>query len=258
MRIATWNINSVRLRLPQVLRVLRDFNLDVLCLQETKTQDNTFPANEIAEAGWRYQSVRGEKSYNGVAILSRLPIKESSFQDWLGKGDSRHIAAKINGIEIHNIYLPAGGDIPDRNENIKFGHKLDFISAVTKFFEQNKPTSSVLLGDLNVAPLAKDVWSTNQLKNVVSHTDIERKNLISMQEKGGWVDVVRSFFGADETLYSWWSYRARDYSTSNRGRRLDHIWTTSDLATYVKKVEIHVKTRGWEKPSDHVPISLEL
>lgn len=258
MRIATWNINSVRLRLPQVLRVLRDFNLDVLCLQETKTQDNTFPANEIAEAGWRYQSVRGEKSYNGVAILSRLPIKESSFQDWLGKGDSRHIAAKINGIEIHNIYLPAGGDIPDRNENIKFGHKLDFISAVTKFFEQNKPTSSVLLGDLNVAPLAKDVWSTNQLKNVVSHTDIERKNLISMQEKGGWVDVVRSFFGADETLYSWWSYRARDYLTSNRGRRLDHIWTTSDLATYVKKVEIHVKTRGWEKPSDHVPISLEL
>ena len=258
MRIATWNINSVRLRLPQVLRMLRDFNLDVLCLQETKTQDNTFPANEIAEAGWRYQSIRGEKSYNGVAILSRLPIKESSFQDWLGKGDSRHIAAKINGIEIHNIYLPAGGDIPDRNENIKFGHKLDFISAVTKFFEQNKPTSSVLLGDLNVAPLAKDVWSTNQLKNVVSHTDIERKNLISMQEKGGWVDVVRSFFGADETLYSWWSYRARDYLTSNRGRRLDHIWTTSDLATYVKKVEIHVKTRGWEKPSDHVPISLEL
>ena len=238
--------------------MLRDFNLDVLCLQETKTQDNTFPANEIAEAGWRYQSIRGEKSYNGVAILSRLPIKESSFQDWLGKGDSRHIAAKINGIEIHNIYLPAGGDIPDRNENIKFGHKLDFISAVTKFFEQNKPTSSVLLGDLNVAPLAKDVWSTNQLKNVVSHTDIERKNLISMQEKGGWVDVVRSFFGADETLYSWWSYRARDYLTSNRGRRLDHIWTTSDLATYVKKVEIHVKTRGWEKPSDHVPISLEL
>tara|TARA_B100001057_G_C22807226_1_gene933946 strand:+ start:200 stop:976 length:777 start_codon:yes stop_codon:yes gene_type:complete len=258
MRIATWNINSVRLRLPQVIRVLRDFNLDVLCLQETKTQDNTFPANEIAEAGWPYQSVRGEKSYNGVAILSRLPIKESGFQDWLGKGDSRHIAAKINGIEIHNIYLPAGGDIPDRNENIKFGHKLDFISAVTKFFEQNKPTSSVLLGDLNVAPLAKDVWSTNQLKNVVSHTDIERKNLISMQEKGGWVDVVRSFFGADEKLYSWWSYRARDYLTSNRGRRLDHIWTTSDLATHVKKVEIHFKTRGWEKPSDHVPISLEL
>ena len=258
MRIATWNINSIRQRLQLVIDFIKEHDIDVLCLQETKTQDNTFPANEIAEAGWRYQSVRGEKSYNGVAILSRLPIKESSFQDWLGKGDSRHIAAKINGIEIHNIYLPAGGDIPDRNENIKFGHKLDFISAVTKFFEQNKPTSSVLLGDLNVAPLAKDVWSTNQLKNVVSHTDIERKNLISMQEKGGWVDVVRSFFGADETLYSWWSYRARDYLTSNRGRRLDHIWTTSDLATYVKKVEIHVKTRGWEKPSDHVPISLEL
>ena len=258
MRIATWNINSVRLRIAQVIRVLNEYNLDVLCLQETKTQDDTFPINEITEAGWPYLAIRGEKSYNGVAILSRLPIKNSSFQDWLGKGDSRHISAVINGIEIHNIYVPAGGDIPDRNENIKFAHKLDFICAVTEYFAQHKPINSVLVGDLNIAPLAEDVWSTKQLKNVVSHTDIERRNLITMQEKGGWVDVVRNFFGAEEILYSWWSYRARDHLASNRGRRLDHIWTSSDIAPQIEKVEIHFKTRGWEKPSDHVPISIQL
>ena len=258
MRIATWNINSVRLRLSQVLRVLEVYDFDVLCLQETKTQDVSFPANEIAEAGWPYQAIRGEKSYNGVAILSRFPIEKTSYQDWVGKGDCRHIAAQIKGINIHNIYLPAGGDIPDRDENIKFGHKLDFVSEVTEYFEQNKPSKSVLVGDLNIAPLAEDVWSTKQLRNVVSHTDIERVNLIAMQERGGWVDAVRDFFGADERLYSWWSYRARDYISSNRGRRLDHVWTTTDLAPQIQKVEIHTNTRGWKQPSDHVPISLQL
>ena len=258
MRISTWNINSVRLRLSQVLRVLEEFDFDVLCLQETKTPDDSFPAIDIAEAGWPHQAIRGEKSYNGVAILSRLAIEKVSYRDWVGKGDCRHISARINGIDIHNIYLPAGGDVPDRDENIKFGHKLDFLSEVTEYFEQNKPIKSVLVGDLNIAPLAEDVWSTKQLRNVVSHTNIERENLINMQEKGGWVDAVRDFFGADEILYSWWSYRARDYMSSNRGRRLDHIWTSTDLAPKIEKVEIHSKTRGWKQPSDHVPVSLQL
>jgi exodeoxyribonuclease III len=258
MRLATWNINSVRLRLQYVLRVLKEYDLDVLCLQETKTQDSSFPAQEIADAGWAHQAIRGEKSYNGVAILSRIPIDGTEFQDWVGKGDCRHISASINGYQIHNIYLPAGGDIPDRNENVKFGHKLDFVSEVTDYFAKIKPVKSVLVGDLNIAPLAEDVWSTKQLKNVVSHTEIERKNLINMQTAGGWIDSVRRFFGPDEILYSWWSYRARDYLASNRGRRLDHIWISSDLEPQIEKVKIHAETRGWEKPSDHVPISLQL
>ena len=258
MKIATWNINSVRLRIAQVLKFLNEQQPDVLCLQETKTQDVYFPAKEIADAGFSYQAIRGEKSYNGVAILSRLPIENVSYQDWVGKADCRHIAAQISGIKIHNIYLPAGGDIPDRFENLKFGHKLDFIAEVTDYFEKNTPVKALLVGDLNVAPLVSDVWSTKQLKNVVSHTEIERKKIIDMQKKGGWIDAVREFFGPEQVLYSWWSYRARNYIESDRGRRLDHIWVSIDLASKIDKVEIHKNTRGWEKPSDHVPITLQL
>ena len=257
MKIATWNINSVRLRIAQVLRFLKEQQPDVLCLQETKTQDINFPTNDIANAGWPYQAIRGEKSYNGVAIISRFPIENIGHLNWVGRADCRHITGRINRVEIHNIYLPAGGDVPDRNENSKFGHKLDFISEVTEYFAKNKPNNSVLVGDLNVAPLESDVWSTKQLKNVVSHTDIERKKLAKMQQLGGWADAVREFFGPDEILYSWWSYRARDYIASNRGRRLDHIWISRDLLSQVNKLEIYKDTRGWEKPSDHVPISLQ-
>lgn len=258
MKISTWNINSVRLRIKQVIRFLEEQKPDVLCLQETKTQDKNFPENELVTAGWPYHAIRGEKSYNGVAILSRLPIDDISYENWVGKEDCRHIAIQVNGVKIHNIYLPAGGDVPDRNENPKFGHKLDFISEVTDYFAKNKPVKTVLVGDLNVAPLESDVWSTKQLKNVVSHTDIERKKLAKMQQLGGWGDAVREFFGPDEILYSWWSYRARDYIASNRGRRLDHIWVSNDLLSQINKLEIHKDTRGWEKPSDHVPISLQL
>ena len=258
MIIATWNINSVRLRIEQVLRFLKEQRPDVLCLQETKTQDIYFPATELAKAGWCYQAIRGEKSYNGVAILSRLPIENTSYENWVGKEDCRHVAIQVNGLKIHNIYLPAGGDIPDRKENPKFGHKLDFISEVTDYFSKNKPARTVLVGDLNVAPLASDVWSTKQLRNIVSHTDIERQKLSKMQQLGGWVDAVREFYGPDKILFSWWSYRARDYLVSNRGRRLDHIWISHDLSPRINKLKIHKDTRGWKKPSDHVPISLQL
>ena len=258
MKIATWNINSVRLRIEQVLRFLKEQQPDVLCLQETKTQDINFPASELVAAGWPYQAIRGEKSYNGVATLSRLPIENVSHQNWVGKGDCRHIAIQINGLKIHNIYLPAGGDVPDRYQNPKFGHKLDFVSEMTEYFANNKPKNTVLVGDLNIAPLASDVWSTKQLKNVVSHTEIERKKFFEMQQLGGWIDAVREFFGTEEILYSWWSYRARDYIASDRGRRLDHIWVSRELAPQIKKLEIHKNTRGWKKPSDHVPISIQL
>ena len=258
MKIATWNINSVRLRIAQVLRFLKEQQPDVLCLQETKTQDINFPLNDLANAGWPYYAIRGEKTYNGVAIISRFPIENISHLNWAGKADCRHITGQINSVKIHNIYLPAGGDVPDRNENPKFGHKLDFISEVTEYFAKKKPYNAVLVGDLNVAPLASDVWSTKQLKNVVSHTDIERKKITKMQQLGGWVDSVRKFYGNDEVLYSWWSYRARDFKISNRGRRLDHVWISRDIVPQIYKLEIHKETRSWEKPSDHVPLSLQL
>lgn len=258
MKITSWNINSVRLRLPLLAQVLTQVESDVICLQETKCQDADFPAQAIADLGYEHQAYRGEKSYNGVAILSRIPLEDISFNFWAGKEDCRHISAVAQGVRIHNFYIPAGGDIPNRDENEKFGHKIDFVDEVTSYFTAQKPEKSVMVGDLNIAPLAEDVWSTKQLKNVVSHTDIEREKLVRLIEDGGWDDAIRRYFGPDEILYSWWSYRARDYRASNRGRRLDHIFVSQDISQDVTKAEIFEEARGWEKPSDHVPISITL
>ena len=248
MRVATWNINSVRLRLQLVIDFLQNHDIDVLCLQETKTEDAHFPS-----------AYRGEKSYNGVAIVSRLPLSEVTHLNWVGREDCRHIAATLDGgFRVHNFYVPAGGDIPDRDENPKFGHKLDFIAEMTSHFAANPPRRAILVGDLNIAPLAEDVWSTKQLQKVVSHTPVEREGLLRLIEDGGWHDVVRAHFGPDEVLYSWWSYRARDWAASDRGRRLDHVWTSHDLATAVADVTIERALRGVEKPSDHVPTVITL
>jgi len=179
--------------------------------------------------------------------------------DWAGRGDCRHISARIDGGPlVHNFYVPAGGDVPDREANPKFGHKLDFIAEMTGHFAANNPQNAILVGDLNIAPLAEDVWSTRQLRNVVSHTPVEREGLLRLIEDGGWHDVVRSHFGPEEILYSWWSYRARDWAASDRGRRLDHVWTSHDLADSIRSVSIERHLRGVEKPSDHVPTVIEL
>ena len=258
MKIATWNINSVRLRIQLVTKFLIEHDIDVLCLQETKTQDEQFPVEVIADAGWPYFAIRGEKSYNGVAILSRLPLTDISHLNWTGRTDCRHISAVVNGLTLHNFYVPAGGDEPDIDKNPKFGHKLNFIAEMTKYFSQQPPSRSVLVGDLNIAPLAEDVWSTRQLRNTVSHTAIERENLLALVDQGGWTDSVRAHFGPKEVLFSWWSYRARDWAVSNRGRRLDHIWVSKDLACKVEAVTIERTLRGAEKPSDHVPVTMTL
>ena len=259
MRLATWNINSVRLRINLVTDFLKSADIDVLCLQETKTEDAHFPAEAFAEAGWHHHAFRGEKSYNGVAIIARAPLADVTHRQWAGRDDCRHICATVaGGITVHNFYVPAGGDVPDREANPKFGHKLDFLAEMTSHFASIAPQRAILVGDLNIAPLAADVWSTKQLKNVVSHTPVERDGLLRLIDQGGWHDAVRHYFGDDTVLYSWWSYRARDWAASNRGRRLDHIWTSHDLAADVTSVAIHSDLRGAEKPSDHVPMVIEL
>ena len=258
MKIATWNINSVRLRIQLVTDWLKKNEPDVLCLQETKTQDEYFPFEAIIEAGWPHIAIRGEKSYNGVAIVSRHPLTDIGHINWTGRLDCRHIRAVVNGLTLHNFYVPAGGDEPDRDKNPKFGHKLDFIAEMTEHFAKPLPSRSVLVGDLNIAPLAKDVWSTRQLRNTVSHTDIEREKLLTLIEQGGWSARVRTHFGPEEILFSWGSYRATDWAVSNRGRRLDHIWVSRDLASQVEVVTIDSTARGAEKPSDHVPLTITL
>ena len=259
MKIATWNINSVRLRLDLVLGFLKQADIDVLCLQETKTQDMHFPSETFAAAGWPHQAIRGEKSYNGVAIIARQPLVETHHLEWTGKNDCRHIWARTQeGIGVHNFYVPAGGDIPDVETNPKFAHKLKFIEEMTAHFEANKPLAEILVGDLNIAPLAADVWSSKQLSKIISHTTFETDELKRLINEGGWHDAVRSYFGDEKKLYSWWSYRARDWASSNRGRRLDHMWVSHDLVDKVVEAEIYRGLRGVAKPSDHVPISLTL
>jgi exodeoxyribonuclease-3 len=169
---------------------------------------------------------RGQKGYNGVAILSKLPLEDAGHRDFCEKGDARHVAARLeNGTTIHNFYVPAGGDEPDREKNPKFGHKLDFLTEMRDWFRDTRPEKSILVGDLNIAPREDDVWSHKQLLKVVSHTPIEVEHLGDTQEAGGWVDVTRADI-PDGLLYSWWSYRAKDWDAADKGRRLDHIWAS--------------------------------
>ncbi|MFV2038122.1 MAG: endonuclease/exonuclease/phosphatase family protein, partial [Paracoccaceae bacterium] len=169
-------------------------------------------------------------------------------------GHARHVAGRLeNGVTIHNFYVPAGGDKPDRKINEKFGQKLDYLSEMRDWFHAETPTRSVLVGDLNIAPREDDVWNHKNLLNIVSHTPVEVEHLHAAQDAGSWVDVTRADIPQGQ-LYSWWSYRARDWDTTDKGRRLDHVWATSDIAAAASGSEIFRVARGWEKPSDHAPV----
>lgn len=263
VRFATWNINSVRLRLPLVLDFLKSHQPDILALQEIKCTNDQFPAKAFEEAGYTYQAVRGQKGYHGVAILSRLPLAETTSRDFCAMGDSRHVSAKVDlgsgPVTIHNFYIPAGGDEPDPEINPKFKHKLDFLKELGEWFDETDfDAGHLIAGDFNIAPHESDVWSHKQLLKVVSHTPIETDTLNALQARRNWVDLVRKHIPIEEKIYSWWSYRAKDWEASDRGRRLDHVWATGDVAKLSTSAEIIKPARGWsEKPSDHVPVIID-
>ena len=261
MRIATWNINSIRARLHLLQKITDDAAPDVICLQETKVVDDLFPHDEIAALGYSHIIAHGMKSYNGVAILSRLPFEDAVTQDWCERADCRHVYVRFGeGLELHNFYVPAGGDDPDPKVNDKFAHKLQFLDEMTKWYPENRSAEQpmILVGDLNIAPLENDVWSHKQLLKVVSHTPVEVEALGRVQNAMNWFDACRHFVPESEPLYSWWSYRARDWSASDKGRRLDHIWTTQRLVPRIESCEILRAARGWARPSDHAPVLLDL
>ncbi|MGE0501090.1 MAG: exodeoxyribonuclease III [Rhizobiaceae bacterium] len=257
--IATWNINSVRLRMPLVERLVMERAPDVLCLQETKCPDDLFPTKAFESLGYRHVAINGQKGYHGVATIARRPLEIVEKRQFCGIPDSRHLATRIEiggtAILLHNFYVPAGGDEPDPDINPKFRHKLDFVAemrsvaAVSEGFD-----GSVLVGDLNIAPLEHDVWSHKQLLNVVSHTPVEVESFEAMRRHGGWVDLMRVIVPPEEKLYTWWSYRAADWQASNRGRRLDHVWSSANLQSSLTGIEVLRTARGWDRPSDHVPI----
>ncbi|MEL6205677.1 MAG: exodeoxyribonuclease III [Pseudomonadota bacterium] len=250
--LATWNINSVRLRADLVRRLMREEGPDILCLQECKCTVDKLP--DFAAAGYAHVVARGEKSYNGVAILSKQPLREAGAFDFAELGHARHVAAELeSGVIVHNFYVPAGGDVPDRDANVKFGQKLDYVSAMRDWANADKPARAILVGDLNIAPREDDVWSHKQLLKVVSHTPIEVEHFGQAQEAGGWVDVTRAHIPEGQ-LYSWWSYRSPDWDGADKGRRLDHIWASPDIASAAHSSRILRDVRGWEKPSDHAPV----
>lgn len=262
MKLATWNINSVRLRLDLVLKLLKAEKPDVLCLQETKVMNPLFPAEAFARAGYVHQAINGQKGYHGVAILSKRPFAKQEPRAFCGKDDTRHMCVTFeDGLELHNFYVPAGGDIPDPKANEKFAHKLAFLREMESLFAKRKAKKSarvVLVGDLNVAPLENDVWSHKQLLDVVSHTPIETELLGNAKEAFDWIDVTREFVPHDRKIYSWWSYRAQDWEASDRGRRLDHVWVSQGLKGAAKKHAILKEARNWAQPSDHVPVVVTL
>jgi len=252
--LATWNINSVRLREGLVARLMAEQQPDILCLQECKSPVESIPLEQFQALGYRYMVARGQKGYNGVAILSKLPIMDAGGRDFVQMGHARHVAARLeSGVEIHNCYVPAGGDIPDREVNAKFGQKLDFLTEMRDWFHWEKPSRAILVGDLNIAPREDDVWDHKALLKIVSHTPIEVDHFNTVMEAGGWSDVTRADI-PEGRLYSWWSYRAPDWDTADKGRRLDHIWATADIRQAAHNSRILRPVRGWTQPSDHVPV----
>jgi exodeoxyribonuclease-3 len=259
-KIATWNINSVRLRIGLVTRFLEKWQPDVLCLQETKCPQGQFPSAPLKELGYGHIAEHGQKGYHGVAIVSRLPFVTQQSREFCGKSDCRHVSAVIERgkrVTIHNLYVPAGGDEPNPEINEKFAHKLQFLDELEGWFMDGsvpRGHHGLVMGDLNIAPLEHDVWSHKELLKVVSHTPVETEGLIRVRKAGKWVDVMRKHVPEHEKLYTWWSYRAQDWQASNRGRRLDHVWATPGLAPASTGLDVVKEARGWDQPSDHVPV----
>ncbi len=259
MRVATWNINSVRLRIAQVRRFVAEAGVDVLLLQETKCQKGEFPLADFQEAGMPHVRIAGQKGWHGVAVASRLPLEDAPELDLCREGHARCLAVRVGGVEMVNLYIPAGGDTPDRGVNPKFDHKLDFYERLTVRMAARDPAAPLLLaGDLNIAPGEWDVWNHRHMLKVVSHTPVEIEAAARLQQSLGFVDLVRRERPEPETLATWWSYRAADFRVSNRGLRLDHLWASPGLAPRATRPMIHTDVRGWERPSDHAPVTVDL
>ncbi len=263
MRIATWNINSVRLRAGLVNQLLEQHQPDVVCLQETKCPPGQFPASAFAPLGYEHIAENGFSGHHGVAIISRVPFEQMDIHPFCGTNDGRHVSIRLKkpNLTVHSLYIPAGGDVPDPAANPKFDHKLAFLDEMKSWTStqvSNGNGDHVFTGDFNVAPLESDVWSHKQLLKIVSHTPQETQRLIDIQTSSSLHDPIRTQMPEPEKIYSWWSYRSRDWQASDRGRRLDHIWVSKGLVDKCSNAVILKEVRGWERPSDHVPVLVDI
>ncbi|MEJ7710410.1 MAG: exodeoxyribonuclease III [Pyrinomonadaceae bacterium] len=254
MKIATWNVNSVMARLPLVLQWADLRRPDVICLQETKCIDDKFPRAQFEELGYRVEAF-GQRTYNGVAILSRLPIENvtRNFPDSPAENQqSRLIAATVAGVRVVNVYVPNGAFVGSD----KYQFKLEWMKSLRKFFDVGyKPDEQVLLcGDFNVAPEDRDVYDPDFWRGRILFSEPEKSALAEMAA-WGLVDSFR-IFNQEKGRYSWWDYRAGAFRR-DAGLRIDHIWITNALAKACTGVVIDKEPRGWERPSDHTPVIAE-
>ena len=250
IKIATWNVNSIRVRLPLILSWLAEQQPDIVCLQETKVEDFQFPEQELRAVG--YHSVyHGQKSYNGVAVLSKLPIKKVQYGFFSGfdAENKRLISVEIEDINILNVYVPQG----QTTDSPKFQYKLEFLENLQKevFSTFSTNDNVVLLGDINIAPDDRDVVSPEEMKDRVSFHPQEHAFLDQLKN-WGLADVYRNFHTEDK-LYSWWDFRTRGFE-KNEGMRIDHIWMSKALANRCDSCMIDTNNRSQSKPSDHAPV----
>lgn len=253
MKIATWNVNSINARMEHLLGWLERAEPDVVCLQETKCVDGNFPFAVLNEAGYQ-TAFHGEKSYNGVAILSKYDIADvqKNFPDDEADAPKRLIAATINGVRIVNTYIPNGTEL----WTDKFAFKLDWLQRLRRYFDETCTLDSdvLLCGDFNVAPEELDVWSVPHWEGKLHFSKPERAAMFHVKQ-WGFVDVFRKING-DAHEFSWWNYREGAWQR-NRGLRIDHIWTSPQLADKCTDCKIDRSTRSLERPSDHAPVIAE-
>ncbi len=252
MQIATWNVNSLRVRLPQVLDWIGSSGPDILGLQEIKQQNDDFPATEIEAAGYHYL-VNGQRTYNGVALLSRVPGEDALTEiPGLEDPQRRFVAATYGQTRVVNIYVPNGQAL----DSDKFVYKMAWLNALHEYLEReiSRYPRLLVMGDYNIAPEDRDVHDPAAWEGSVHVSPPEREALSRLLDLG-LVDLFRQF-PQDDNKFSWWDYR-RGAFRRNNGLRIDLILATGALAETCQRCDIDIEPRTWERPSDHTPVVAE-
>ncbi len=253
MKVATWNVNSIAVRLPQALDWVKANQPDVLCLQEIKCTDDKFPADSFKELGY-HAEIFGQPSYNGVVILSRTEASQvqKGFPDDDPDAQRRLLSALIGGVRIINVYIPNGSEVGSE----KYAYKLAWLSQLKNFFEQHCSNQEplVICGDFNIAPEDRDVHDPILWYGKILCSPEEREALNQIAQ-WGLVDVFRQHH-QERGLFSWWDYRGGGFRR-NFGLRIDHLWATTPLAAKCVSCVIDTAPRKLERPSDHAPVIAE-
>ena len=253
MRVCTWNVNSLRARLDHVRRFTEEGGCDVICLQETKCTDEQFPAEALAEMGWAHVEHWGQPTYNGVALLSRHPLVDvqRGFEGY-DDDEARVIAATVKGVRIYGLYTPNGQAVGSP----KFHYKLRWLEQLRAEVHRYEPGTKLLVcGDMNIAPDDIDVWDPFKLDGQLLCHPHEREALAKVLA-WGLADAYRDQHPFSNE-FSWWNYQNMGFQRGF-GLRIDHVFLSDPLMDALKKATIHRDVRGWDTPSDHAPVSVDL